>query len=87
MKTYDYIAIGGESAGLVHSPDAKTNFRNLLSGAIARGWMEEAARRLRMRMPMPLGALAQDGGLGVNDLTANMPEQDRMALAKEFFLS
>ena len=71
----------------VQSPDAKTNFRNLLGGPMARTWMEEAAQRLRVRMPVFAGALAQDGGLAVDDLTAHMPDQDWAALAKEFFLA
>jgi glycine cleavage system H lipoate-binding protein len=71
----------------VHSPDAKTNFRNLLGGALARWWTEESASRLQRRMPMALGALAQDGGVAMNDLTAHIPDQDWMPLAKEFFLS
>src|SRR6516225_3173711 len=40
----------------VQAPDAKTNFRNLLGGALARWWMEEAATRLSRRMPMVTGA-------------------------------
>lgn len=71
----------------VQSPDAKTNFRNLLGGAMARWWMEEAATRLQSRIPMPLGALAQDGGVAVDDLTRHIPDQDWTKLAKEFFLS
>jgi glycine cleavage system H protein len=71
----------------VQAPDSKTNFRNLLSGALARSWMEEAARRLRMNLPTPAGALAQDGGLAVDDLTAQMPNHDWAKVAKEFFLS
>jgi len=31
----------------VQSPDAKTNFRNLLGGALARWWTEESASRLQ----------------------------------------
>ena len=36
----------------VQSPDAKTNFRNLLGGALARWWTEESAGRLQKKMPM-----------------------------------
>lgn len=71
----------------VQSPDAKTNFRNLLGGALARWWTEESAGRLQKKMPMMLGALAQDGGVAMDDLTAHMPDQDWASLAKEFFLS
>src|SRR3954451_25416705 len=31
----------------VNAPDAKTNFRNLLGGTLARRWMDDAAARLR----------------------------------------
>ena len=71
----------------VQAPDAKINFRNLLGGALARWWMEEAADRLQRRMPMAIGALAQDGGVAMNNLTIHIPDQEWMPLAKEFFLS
>ena len=71
----------------VQSPDAKTNFRNLMSGALARWWTEEAASRLQKRVPAALGALAQDGGVAMDNLTAQMPEQNWTELTREFFLS
>ena len=71
----------------VQSPDAKTNFRNLLGGALARWWTEESASRLQRRMPLALGALAQDGGVAMDNLAAQIPDKDWAALAKEFFLS
>jgi glycine cleavage system H lipoate-binding protein len=71
----------------VQSPDAKTNFRNLMSGALARWWTEEAASRLQKRAPAMLGALAQDGGVAMDNLTAQMPEQNWTELTREFFLS
>lgn len=70
----------------VQSPDAKTNFRNLLGGALARWWTQESANRLQTRMPQALGALAQDGGVAVNNMAAHLPGQDWTTLAKEFFL-
>jgi|SRR5215468_847638 len=71
----------------VQSPDSKTNFRNLLGGALARWWTEESASRLQRRMPMALGALAQDGGVAIDHLATQIPDKDWAALAKEFFLS
>jgi len=72
----------------VQAPDSKINFRNLLGGTLARLWTEESALRLQKRMPMALaGALAQDGGVAVDDLTAHMPDEDWATLTKEFFLS
>jgi len=71
----------------VQSPDAKTNFRNLLGGALARWWTEESASRLQRCMPMALGALAQDGGVAMDNIASHVPDKDWAVLAKEFFLS
>jgi glycine cleavage system H lipoate-binding protein len=71
----------------VQSPDAKTNFKNLLGGALARWWTEESAGRLQRRMPTLLPALAQDGGVAVENVAAELPDKDWAALTKEFFLS
>jgi len=71
----------------VQSPDAKTNFKNLLGGALARWWTEESAGRLQRKMPTLLGALAQDGGVAVENVAGEIPDKDWAALAKEFFLS
>jgi glycine cleavage system H lipoate-binding protein len=72
----------------VQAPDAKTSFRNLLGGAMARWWTEESASRLQRRMPIAVaGAYAQDGGVAVDNLSAQIPEKEWLPLAKEFFLS
>jgi len=71
----------------VQSPDAKTNFRNLLTGSLARWWTEESASRLQRHMPLAMGALAQDGGVAMDNLSEQIPDQDWAALTKEFFLS
>jgi glycine cleavage system H protein len=71
----------------VQAPDSKINFRNLMGGTLARLWTESSALKLRGRMPMLAGAVAQDGGVAVDDITANMPDEDWATLTKEFFLS
>jgi len=71
----------------VQSPDAKTNFRNLIGGALARWWTEESALRLQKLVPVAAGALAQDGGVAVDDLATQLPGQDWTELARDFFLS
>ena len=38
-------------------------------------------------MPMMVGALAQDGGVAVDNLTDHIPDQEWATIAKEFFLS
>ncbi|HKT87121.1 MAG TPA: glycine cleavage system protein H [Candidatus Sulfotelmatobacter sp.] len=71
----------------VQAPDSKINFRNLLSGTLARLWTESAAMQLRNKMPAFAGALAQDGGVAVDDLTAHMPDEEWATITREFFLS
>src|ERR1022692_2225654 len=72
----------------VNAPDSKTSFKNLLGGPLARWWTEESASRLQRRMPMAFaGALAQDGGVAINDVAAQIPNQEWAPIAKEFFLS
>jgi glycine cleavage system H lipoate-binding protein len=72
----------------VQAPDAKTSFKNLFGGPLARWWTEESASRLQRRMPMAMaGALAQDGGVAMDDISAHITDQEWLPLAKEFFLS
>ena len=71
----------------VQSPDAKTNFRNLLGGALARWWTEESSMRLQRMMPAAAGALAQDGGVAVDDLASHIPDDQWTKVTREFFLT
>jgi glycine cleavage system H lipoate-binding protein len=73
----------------VQSPDAKTNFRNLMSGALARWWTEESSARLMKKMPSTMGALAlaQDGGTAAADLGSALSEEKFAEATREFFLT
>lgn len=73
----------------VQSPDQKTNFKNLMGGALARWWTEESSGRLMKRIPNVMGnlALAQDGGLASDDLGNQIPAEQWDKVAREFFLS
>lgn len=71
----------------VHSPEAKINLRNLLSGALARAWTEQCAARLRAMLPSQIGVLAQDGGAVIDDLSSQLPDKHWAGVSKEFFLS
>jgi len=84
MNAVSHLA---DSQRALDAPDAKLNFRNLLSGAVARRWMEEAAARLSLQMGTPATALAQDGGVAVNDVSALLPDEKWAGLTQEFFLS
>jgi glycine cleavage system H protein len=71
----------------VQSPDSKTNFRNLLGGALARWWTEESSLRLQRLVPSALGALAQDGGVAVDDIAGTLPGEQWVKVTREFFLT
>ncbi len=71
----------------VTSPDAKTNYRNLMGGTLARAFTEEAAIRLRSLIPtMAAGAMA-DGGEAAADLSKHLPAEKYAEITREFFLS
>jgi glycine cleavage system H protein len=71
----------------VNSPDASTNFRNLLRGATARRWMDEAAAALRRLTPsVATAAYAQDGGVALDGAIGTLPADQFAKLEKEFFL-
>jgi len=54
---------------------------------MARWWTEESASRLQRRMPAALGALAQDGGVAMDNVTNQLTEEEWAKVAREFFLS
>ncbi|HVS30817.1 MAG TPA: glycine cleavage system protein H [Thermoanaerobaculia bacterium] len=70
----------------VNSPDAKTNFRNLLEGNVARRWMEDAAGRLRGLIAAPKLVTAHDGGVAADDLLGLLPAAERENAVRELFL-
>ena len=71
----------------VLSPELKVSLRNLLNGSLARKWMADAAEQLHMRLPAMAGAVAQDGGLVVHDITPQIPGVKWEEITREFFLS
>lgn len=70
----------------VQSPDAKTNFRNLITGALARHWTEDAAVRLSTRFPKAVAATMADGGTAHVDLGDELDAQQYADTIREFFL-
>jgi glycine cleavage system H protein len=71
----------------VLSPDLPTSFRNLLNGTLARKWMAEASSRIQLRIPALAGAVAQDGGVAMHDLTVQVPTTKWTEITREFFLT
>jgi glycine cleavage system H protein len=73
----------------VQSPDAKTNYRNLLDGSMARNLMADSAKKLAAYIPQTHGslALAQDGGKAHGEIKNQIPADKYIEITKEFFLA
>jgi len=61
--------------------------KGLLSGALARKWMEEAVERLRSKMSPEFGVVMQDGGVPIAGMAKNIDAEEWDLLLKEFFLT
>ncbi len=61
--------------------------KSLLTGNLARKWMEEVTNQLRMKMSPELGAVMQDGGAPLPGMAKNINEEKWDLLLKEFFLT
>jgi glycine cleavage system H lipoate-binding protein len=70
----------------VQAPNISTNLKHLLSGRLARKWMEGVKENLFARMNYNLGAVSQDGGVPVDGIARNLNRERWDEIAKEFFL-
>jgi len=61
--------------------------KGLLSGGLARKWMEEVTTQLREKISPELGAVMQDGGVPVAGMAKNINAEEWDLLLKEFFLT
>jgi len=61
--------------------------KGLLSGILARKWMEEAANLLRLKLSPELGAVMQDGGMPMAGMAKNINTEEWDQILKEFFLT
>jgi len=71
----------------VRPRDLKSNLHNLLSGRLARLWMEDSGRALDLRLMALSGSVMQDGGEPVADLTRHLAKEDWEQLVRDFLLS
>jgi len=70
----------------VQAPKISANLKNLLSGGLARKWMEGVRENLLARMNYNLGAVSQDGGVPVDGIARNLDREKWDAIVKEYFL-
>ena len=69
----------------IFSPDAVVSFRNLLSGGLARRWMEESMEGLRQALSSRAMATALDGGRIAPRLGGSLPPERWRELTRQFF--
>ncbi len=70
----------------VQAPKISANLKNLLTGGLARKWMEGVRENLFARMDYNLGAVSQDGGVPVDGIARSLDRERWDEIAKEFFL-
>jgi glycine cleavage system H lipoate-binding protein len=70
----------------VQSPKISANLKNLLSGKLAKRWMEGVRENLLSRMNYNLGTVYQDGGVPVDGIARNLDRKEWDEIVKEFFL-
>jgi glycine cleavage system H lipoate-binding protein len=71
----------------VKAPQLASNLRNLLSGRLARKWMEDSREALELRLMAFSGSVLQDGGEPAADLGSHLPKADWDRLVHEFLLT
>jgi len=70
----------------VEAPSFSVDKKQLLSGSMARKWIEEVRENLLSRMNYDLGLVYQDGGLLVDGMARNLDKDKWDEIAKDFFL-
>ncbi len=71
----------------IFSPDTQVSFRNLLTGAFARRWMEESVAELRQAVAPGALATALDGGQISPQVGAELPAEKWREVTRQFFRS
>jgi len=71
----------------VKPDDFERERKGLLSGTLARKWMEEEVEQLRSKMSPELGTVMQDGGVPMAGMAKNIDGEAWDLLLKDFFLT
>ncbi len=72
---------------IVKSPEITTNVRNLVQGPLVGPWLQHSVGRVTTMAQQMMPALAQDGGLPVSGIMAQLDPGSQRRLVKEFFLT
>jgi glycine cleavage system H lipoate-binding protein len=71
----------------IRSSELARSLRNLLSGRLARRWLEDAREQLELELVALSGSVLRDGGAPVADFARHLPEEDWRRLVGEFLLT
>jgi glycine cleavage system H lipoate-binding protein len=71
----------------VKAPRLGPNLKHLLSGNLARRWMEEVSENLRARMTPDLGRVYQDGGVPMEGMARSLDPANWDEVARAFLLT
>ncbi|MGE5646857.1 MAG: glycine cleavage system protein H [Acidobacteriota bacterium] len=69
----------------IFSPDTQVSFRNLLTGAFAKRWMEESVAELRRAVAPAAMATSLDGGRISPEVGAELPAEKWREVTRQFF--
>jgi glycine cleavage system H lipoate-binding protein len=72
---------------ILQSPDLGTNQKNLLQGPMVAPWMHYNVSQLNAALAQMNPALAQDGGMPLNQVLQKLEPETRQKLIKDFFLN
>jgi glycine cleavage system H lipoate-binding protein len=71
----------------MRAPRLAANLKQLLSGGLAKRWMEEVCENLRMMMDPDLGRVYADGGLPIHGMARGLNPSRWDEVARTFFLT
>jgi glycine cleavage system H lipoate-binding protein len=71
----------------VRSASLADNLRNLMSGRLARRWIEDAREQFELRLMALSGSVLQDGGEPAPDFAEHLSDEDWTALVETFLLT
>lgn len=71
----------------IRAPRLQAELRNLLSGRLARAWLEQTVDSLRRRTAGTAGVVLQDGGLPVAGIARNLSAENWHEIARDFLLT
>lgn len=71
----------------VKVPKMRSNFNNLLTGKLAKAWLEDTVEKISNTMTKDVGIVMQDGGVPISGFVKEIAKDNWENIAKEFLLT